>query len=35
MEDFERSLEVIFDLFIDDCFKKQEFTEIKEDYFRI
>jgi len=35
MEDFERNLEVNFDLFIDECLKKQEFSEIKDDYFKI
>jgi hypothetical protein len=35
MEEFERNLELNFDLFIDDCLSKKEFSEIKEDYFRI
>jgi len=35
MEEFERNLEINLDLFIDECLAKQEFSEIKEDYFRI
>jgi len=35
MEEFERNLEINFDLFIDECLSKQEFSEIKEDYFKI
>ena len=35
MEEFERNLEIYFDLFINDCLGKGEFSEIKEDYFKI
>jgi hypothetical protein len=35
MDLFERDMEIYFDLFINDCLSKGEFSEIKEDYFKI
>lgn len=35
IEKFETNLEIIFDLFIDDCTQKKEFSQYKEDYFNI
>jgi hypothetical protein len=35
MQQFEMNLEIIFDLFMNECHLKNEFSEIKEDYFKI